>query len=644
MKQKTNHPSGGKLRALFCLGLTAALAAGIALNGTAATVKPVQYDIEVWSSSTHTVALSGGDLYAWGTNEQGQFPGSTLIYSPEPVEVQSKVADAAVSENRTLTVSASGELRTYGIEPSTGRRSSSKGTSLAKDAAQVEASDSFAAYISKTGALYTWGKNDFSQLGNGSTEDSATPVKILDSGVKKVSLGNYFGLALMEDGSVYGWGSNGYLQLGITEHGKPVTIVSEPVKIADGVRDISAGAFHSCLLKQNGSLWTCGDNNFSQTGTGDTEPTVLQQVMTGVRSVAAGSYHNFVVSNDGAVYAWGYGISGQLGSGVEERWDVPLETELQYVQIFACDDNTFGITPNGSVFSFGNNTNYRLGKSNGADSLLPVRILDQDMNWVYSEKDDDNLPNFSDTESSGTESSGTESSGTESSGTESGDPSGSGTVGGEPSDLPPENVEPEIVTTPFISGYGDGTFRPSKEVTRAEYLRMAVDALCDDFNAETNYGTCSFSDVPLGKWYEKYVAYAERKGFVSGYADGTFHPDEPISRAELSVLTARIMGLDTENVESVGFTDVPAEGWKSAAINALANEGILSGDGNGKFRPNDSLARKEAVVALSRAAGFRPSDAAATAFKNQFKTSPFSDASTSGYYYVYLLRAVGYVK
>ena len=609
------------------MGLTAVLAGGIALNSTAANVKSVQYDISVRSSSTHTVALSGSDLYVWGTNAESQFPDSKLVYSPEPIQVQSKVADAAVSTNRTLTVSSTGELRAYGLEPASKTMIPLKGLVLATDAVQVAASDFFAAYVSKDGALYTWGQNELSQLGDGTTNASTEPVKILDSGVKKVSLGRYFGLALMEDGSVYGWGDNSYLQLGTSEYNGSMNQVNKPVKIAENVKDISTGFFHSCLLKQNGSLWTCGDNDFSQTGTGDFKPTPLMQIMTGVRSVTAGNYHNFAVSNDGAVYAWGYGLSGQLGHGDSQRMETPTETSFQYVQVFACDDNTFGVTADGFLYSFGNNTNYRLGKSNGSDSLRPVRILDQNMNWVYSEEEE--------YAEDGTEADPVD----PVTPVDPADPSGT-----DPSDLPEADSAPEIVSTPFISGYEDGTFLPNKNVTRAEFLRMAISALCKDFDSTKNYGTCSFSDVPLGKWYEKYIAYAEQKKFVSGYSDGTFHPDEPIAREEVSVILTKILDLSTTDAPSAGFTDVPVGSWQTGAINALVSEGILNGDGNGKFRPGDPLARKEAVVAVSRAAGFQPDTDAKAALVKQFKTSPFSDAPIGEYYYAYLLRGVGYAK
>lgn len=617
MKQKTNHPSGGKFRALFCMGLTAVLAAGIALNSTAATVKSMQYDVSVRSSSSHTAALSGDSLYVWGVNSDGQFPGSSLSYSPEPIQVQSGIADAAVSANRTLTVSTRGELRSYGVEPATDLHEPKNGRVVAKDVALVAASDSFAAYVTKSGALYTWGKNEFSQLGNGSAEASSEPVQILESGVKKVSLGASFGLALMEDGSVYGWGNNNRLQLGYSDGDKDVSVVSAPVKIAEDVKDISAGAFHSCLLKKNGSLWTCGDNSLSQTGTGDTLQDPLTQVMTGVRSVSAGSYHNFAVSTDGTVYAWGYGISGQLGNGGDEQIATPTVTSFPYVQVFACNDNTFGIDTNGDIYSFGDNTNYRLGKSNGSDSALPVRILDQNMTWVYTDEPVDNDDHH------------------------------------HGADVPPVTTpdvsdepvtdEPVIVCTPFVNGYTDGTFQPDRSVSRAEFVKMLVAALGEDFDPEKNYGTCSFSDVHLGGWYENYVAYAEQRGIVTGYQDGTFHPNDSISRAEASKMTAVAMGLDVENAPSANFEDVAQNSWETDFINALANEGVLNGDGRGHFRPTARLSRSEAVKMISSAAGFKPDDTLAGELAGQFSQSPFRDVSIKDWSYVYILRSVGYV-
>lgn len=353
---------------------------------------------------------------------------------------------------------------------------------------------------------------------------------------------------------------------------------------------------------------------------GDSLSNGLTQILTGIRSISAGSQHNFALSNDGAVYVWGYGLSGQLGSGGSERANTPTETAFDYVQVFACSDNTFGVSSNGSIYSFGDNTNYRLGKTDGSDSLLPMRILDKDMNWVYEES-----LNGDDDSHHGVENPGTET---------------------EPdsSDLPVESDEPEIVSTPFVSGYEDSTFKPGKNVTRAEFLRMLVSALCDDFDPDKNYGTCSLSDIPLGKWYENYVAYAEYEGLVHGYSDGTFRPDTPITRAEACVMVSQMFDGIPEDAPDAGFTDLDPNSAATAHINYLAANGIVNGDGNGSFRPKSNITRAESITLVAAATGYKPGDSEVEKLTEEFPASPFQDVPTSAWYYAYMLRAVGYVK
>lgn len=640
MKRESQHPSNGKLRGLFCVGLASVLAAGLVLNSAAANTTPIQYDVAVTSSSTHTAVLSGGELWFWGTNDQGQFPDSDLVYTAEPVKLLDGVTDAAVEDNRTLVVSENHRLRAYGIEPATGGDYPSDGALLARDAAQVEAGGSFAAYVNTSGSLYTWGKNGSGQLGNGNTDDTRTPVKILD-GVKKVSLGNIFGLALTEDGTVYGWGDNSYCQLGYETPEDESTTVTTPVKVAEGVQDISAGYNHACLLKKDGTLWTCGDNTYSQTGVGNSVPyNALAKVLSGVRSISAGDQHNFAVTKDGAVYVWGYGVSGQLGNGSTSRIATPTESKFDYVQVFACDDNTFGISPEGYLFSFGSNNNYRLGKSDGSDSILPMHILDKDMNWVYPEFEEEDLHQAEekDPASSAPSDDTSDTSSTVSGGTVTPDTSS----GGSDVSSTPVEEKPEIVSDPFISGYPDGTFHPRQEINRAEFLTMLIGALRDDYVENAN-GSSSFSDVPVNAWYGDVVAYAQKNEIVFGRPDGTFGPTEPITRSEASIMTARALGLSTDNVPDAGYTDLVEGSDANKYINALSAEDILSGDGNGLFRPGDKIKRSEAVTVVARACGFRPTDEQKAAFLEAFPESPFEDVPAGDWYYANLLRGVGYV-
>lgn len=605
------HPHSARLKGLFCAGLAAALAVGVAVNSAAAGSGHVSYDVKLDSSSTHTVALSGGDLYAWGTNTRGQIPGAEQGLVEEPVLLSSGVADTAVSSYRTLVVKENGELWQYGKDPAE-EDPLPQGQLLSRHAVQVDASDTFAAYVSDTGALYTWGVNRSGQLGNGSLESSANPVLVLESGVRKVSLGSAFGYALMEDGTVYGWGDTHKYQLGVFED-DPVTT---PVKVLDGVQDIATGYAHGCLLKQNGDLYTTGSNAYSQTGTGSGDLyDPITRVMGGVASVSAGTDHNFAVAADGTVYSWGYGISGQLGTGATERQDVPTVTNFDFVQVFACCDNTFGVDPEGYIYSFGDNTNYLLG-TNGSDSLQPEMILDAEMTYVYDwgdaifDRRDD----------------------------QSGSSKPAGTL--------PAAEEIEIGDLPvefrsFINGYSDGTFKPEKAVTRAEFLKMLVVALCEDFDENAPYPeNVTFSDVTDTDWFAPYVKYAAAKGIVRGYEDGTFKPQGSITRAQAAVMVARAQNLDVGSAVSSQFTDMDSS-WASAEVDALAATGVITGYSDGSFRPNKSIPRKEAVTMVAKAAGFQPSGEEIQELTAQVRSSPYSDVSAEDWYYAYVLHGSG---
>lgn len=621
MKTEVSSRKTGWSRSVFCLILVLALVAGLfSLNGFAAGADPASYDVKVVSCSTHTAALSKGRLYVWGTNDYGQFPGSKLAFSQKPVLTLTGIADVSVSPNRTLVVDKTGKLISYGIEPATDTESSASGTVIATDAVQAAAGSDFAMYVTKSGALYSWGVNRAGQVGNGTTDTVKEPVCIIPSGVLAAEAGDFFSLALKEDGTLFGWGLNSSLQYGYQQDGLPVDS-SSPVQVLDDVKQVSAGAMFTCAVKNDDTLWVCGNNDLYQTGTGSGESMVpFTQVLEQVSTVSSGNQHSLAVTKDGTVYGWGFGFFGQLGNGEQGFVPTPAAEALDFVQVFADGYSSFGVSPDGSISSFGSNTNYLLGKSNGFDSLTPDPILDGDMNWIYKEFEDSHDHGAPDNESSG-----------------SGE-----NAGGENSapDSTPEEEEPELVSLPFISGNGDGTFKPEKDITRAEFLKMVVVALCE-FDSSADYGTSSFSDIPLNRWFENYVAYAELNKIVGGYDDGTFRPDAPITRAEATKMAALAMKLDIENAADAKFTDV--SGWAAPYINAFALTGALQGDGDGTFKPERNITRAEAAKIVAAATGFQPEaseiDSLTAGVKN-----PFRDVSESQWYYVYLLRAAGLVK
>ncbi len=112
-----------------------------------------------------------------------------------------------------------------------------------------------------------------------------------------------------------------------------------------------------------------------------------------------------------------------------------------------------------------------------------------------------------------------------------------------------------------------------------------------------------FSDVAEDQWYYDYVLEAAELGIVKGNPDGTFKPNDKVTRADFVLMTVRMLGVDEDGLEftTTAFTDVNDETYNAAAIQYCAEKGLIGGDGDGKFRPNDSITRQEAAKIIAEA-------------------------------------------
>ena len=145
--------------------------------------------------------------------------------------------------------------------------------------------------------------------------------------------------------------------------------------------------------------------------------------------------------------------------------------------------------------------------------------------------------------------------------------------------------------TGFISGYSDGTFKPENNMTRAEVAKIVSKA----------YGKKSkkaeFKDVPGGHWASEYIGALQDENIIQGYPDGTFRPENNITRAEYSKII-RLLS-DKNFVESADFEDTGSH-WAKKYIGELGHAGIVNGYGNGYFYPDNPINRAEAVVMMNR--------------------------------------------
>ncbi|MEK8129014.1 InlB B-repeat-containing protein [Paenibacillus filicis] len=157
----------------------------------------------------------------------------------------------------------------------------------------------------------------------------------------------------------------------------------------------------------------------------------------------------------------------------------------------------------------------------------------------------------------------------------------------------------------FISGYADGWFKPDARITRAEIAAIAAKAL----NKEMKPSSVSFTDVLAGHWAKAAIDRVTKMGLMEGYPDGSFKPEQTITRAELASLVARLNS-DTASSSVGSFSDVDGH-WAQKAIESVKGAGIINGYPDGTFRPEAELTRAEAVTMISKLLGRGPLSGAA---------------------------------
>lgn len=165
-------------------------------------------------------------------------------------------------------------------------------------------------------------------------------------------------------------------------------------------------------------------------------------------------------------------------------------------------------------------------------------------------------------------------------------------------------MEPNPVThLPYIAGYEDGTFRPENNVTRSETAVMLYRLLTQTQHTAELQGTAwCFSDTPPGTWYDAAINTLTSKGIVNGYEDGSFRPGRMVTRAEFVAMAMRFSGASPSGTGR-RFEDVPQTHWAVGYIQAAAGAGIISGYSDGTFRPDQYITRAEAVTILNRVSG-----------------------------------------
>jgi len=198
---------------------------------------------------------------------------------------------------------------------------------------QVTCGDRFTAALTREGQLFSWGANDYGQLGVGDDEERDQPTSVewmQNVVVKAIAAGGEFMAAIIGNDQVYSWGrgAEGQLGVGYEVYDEPQCSPLPVNGISAPVVTIAAGGTHSAAVTKQGEMYTWGNGKYGQLGHGDTEslfkPRLVRELARSgedehIISVACGAQHTLALTSSRAIYSWGSGEGGLLGYGIGNK-------------------------------------------------------------------------------------------------------------------------------------------------------------------------------------------------------------------------------------------------------------------------------------------------------------------------------------
>jgi len=325
---------------------------------------------------------------------------SGRVNSSDVIDIEIKCftfADIAAGYTFSLALETDGTVWTWGGDPPAAGSTTPVQISGLTDVTAIVAGlfrSTFA--LKNDGTVWAWGRNEYGQLGDGTTIDSTTPVQVSElTNVTAIDGGGNsqvsHTVALKTDGTVWVWGYNGSGQLGVTTTEtcgySPCSSIPLQVSGLTDVISIAGGGSHTIALKADGTVWAWGGNWSGQLGVTTAETcgyysspcsTTPVQVsgLTEVTAIAGGGSYTIALKSDGTVWAWGDNEFGQLGVGTRIDSAMPVQVSglADVTAIVAGDRHTLALKDNSTVWAWGDNRSGQLGDGTTIDSTTPVQV------------------------------------------------------------------------------------------------------------------------------------------------------------------------------------------------------------------------------------------------------------------------------
>jgi alpha-tubulin suppressor-like RCC1 family protein len=373
--------------------VAAILGGGLILSASAASAAPAAAQARAAAAGA-----GAGALRAWGDNEDGQLGDGTTASRHSPVRVKltggTTVTSVRAGCETSVAVTSTGRVLAWGVLSVVNNIAAVShvpvpiklpGGAVART---VRVGCSFTLILTTTGHVLAWGENANGELGNGTTTNTATPapVHLPDSTkIKAISTGCHDSLALTTTGKLLAWGYNAFGQLGNGTTSDTAVPVKVAVPAGTKIEAVSAGCDHVLALTTTGKVLAWGDNANGQLGNGTTTstdtPVTVHVTLPGtgrVKSLFAGCEHSLALTTKGKVLAWGYNAFGQLGNGTTTQSDSAVKAKLPagtHVRAIAASClSSLALTPDGHVLAWGDNGDGELGDGTATSRSTPVKV------------------------------------------------------------------------------------------------------------------------------------------------------------------------------------------------------------------------------------------------------------------------------